>query len=112
MQLNAERAGSGTSYISVSEPPTRSEILYPCDVMEDVAIAYGYNNIPKRKLSSLKPLPLNQLSDLIRSEISMNGFKEVLTWILCSKKENFEMLKRKDDKTTAVIIGNPRSSDF
>lgn len=42
----------------------------------------------------------------------MNGFTEVLTWILCSKKENFEMLNRKDDKSTAVIIGNPRSSDF
>ncbi|GMI99497.1 hypothetical protein like AT1G72550 [Hibiscus trionum] len=112
MQLNAEKAGSGASNISVSVPPTRSDILHPCDVMEDVAIAYGYNNIPKRKLSSLRPLPLNQLSDLIRSEISMNGFTEVLTWILCSKKEIFEMLNRKDDKSTAVIIGNPRSSDF
>ncbi|KAK8656207.1 hypothetical protein V6N13_098163 [Hibiscus sabdariffa] len=35
----------------------------------DAAVAYGYNNIPKRKLSSLEPLPLNQLSDLIRSEV-------------------------------------------
>lgn len=112
MQLHAEKAGSGEAKISVSVPPTRSDILHPCDVMEDVAIAYGYNNIPKRTLSSLKPLPLNQLSDLIRYEIAMNGFTEVLTWILCSKKENFEMLNRKDDKSTAVIIGNPRSSDF
>ncbi|KAG8476189.1 hypothetical protein CXB51_033147 [Gossypium anomalum] len=112
MQLHAEKAGSGEAKIGVSVPPTRSDILHPCDVMEDVAIAYGYNNIPKRTLSSLKPLPLNQLSDLIRYEIAMNGFTEVLTWILCSKKENFEMLNRKDDKSTAVIIGNPRSSDF
>ncbi|KAG4172388.1 hypothetical protein ERO13_A12G270300v2 [Gossypium hirsutum] len=112
MQLHAEKAESGEAKISVSVPPTRSDILHPCDVMEDVAIAYGYNNIPKRTLSSLKPLPLNQLSDLIRYEIAMNGFTEVLTWILCSKKENFEMLNRKDDKSTAVIIGNPRSSDF
>ncbi|XP_022766428.1 phenylalanine--tRNA ligase beta subunit, cytoplasmic isoform X2 [Durio zibethinus] len=112
MQVHAEQAGLGGNNINVSVPPTRSDILHPCDVMEDVAIAYGYNNIPKRKLSSLKPLPLNQLSDLIRYEIAMNGFAEVLTWILCSKKENFEMLNRKDDKTTAVVIGNPRSSDF
>ncbi|XWS50856.1 hypothetical protein CRYUN_Cryun12cG0125500 [Craigia yunnanensis] len=112
MQLHAEQAGLGDNNIIVSVPPTRSDILHPCDVMEDVAIAYGYNNIPRRKLSSLKPLPLNQLSDLIRYEIAMNGFTEVLTWILCSKKENFEMLNRKDDKSTAVVIGNPRSSDF
>ncbi|XVE63934.1 hypothetical protein DITRI_Ditri07aG0060600 [Diplodiscus trichospermus] len=112
MQLHAEQAGLGNNNINVSVPPTRSDILHPCDVMEDVAIAYGYNNIPRRKLSSLKPLPLNQLSDLIRYEIAMNGFTEVLTWILCSKKENFEMLNRKDDKSTQVVIGNPRSSDF
>ncbi|KAK8599602.1 hypothetical protein V6N13_077517 [Hibiscus sabdariffa] len=42
----------------------------------------------------------------------MSGFTEVMTWILCSKKENFDMLNRKDDKSTAVIISNPRSSDF
>ncbi|XP_007036912.2 PREDICTED: phenylalanine--tRNA ligase beta subunit, cytoplasmic [Theobroma cacao] len=112
MQLHAEQSGLGDNNINVSVPPTRSDILHPCDVMEDVAIAYGYNNIPRRKLSSLKPLPLNQLSDLVRYEIAMNGFSEVLTWILCSKKENFEMLNRKDDKSTAAIIGNPRSSDF
>ncbi|GAB4845339.1 hypothetical protein Ancab_038747 [Ancistrocladus abbreviatus] len=100
------------STICVSVPPTRSDVLHPCDVMEDVAIAFGYNEIPKRKPVSLKPLPLNELSDLIRLEIAMNGFSEVLTWILCSYKENFDMLNRKDDKSTAVIIGNPRSSDF
>ncbi|PKI71060.1 hypothetical protein CRG98_008525 [Punica granatum] len=114
MQLSAEESVSpdGKSKITVSIPPTRSDVLHPCDVMEDVAIAYGYNNIPKRKPASLKPLPLNQLSDLIRLEIATNGFTEVLTWILCSYKENFDMLNRKDDKSTAVIIGNPRSADF
>ncbi|GKV47436.1 hypothetical protein SLEP1_g54340 [Rubroshorea leprosula] len=113
MQLQAKQSGSGENCsINVLVPPTRSDVLHACDVMEDVAIAYGYNNIPKRKPSSLKPLPLNQLTDLIRHEIAMNGFTEVVTWILCSKRENFEMLNRKDDKSTAVIIGNPRSSDF
>ncbi|OMO69889.1 Phenylalanyl-tRNA synthetase, class IIc, beta subunit, archae/euk cytosolic [Corchorus olitorius] len=98
MQLQANRGGLGDT-INVSVPPTRSDILHACDVME-------------RKLSSLKPLPLNELSDLIRYEIAMNGFTEVLTWILCSKKEIFEMLNRRDDKSSAVIIANPRSSDF
>lgn len=49
---------------------------------------------------------------LLSIQIAMNGFTEVLTWILCSYKENFSMLNRKDDKLTAVIVGNPRSSDF
>lgn len=42
----------------------------------------------------------------------MNGFTEVLTWILCSHKESFDLLNRTDDQSKAVIIGNPRSSDF
>ncbi|TQD79775.1 hypothetical protein C1H46_034638 [Malus baccata] len=115
MQLHAEQSKSDN--ITVSVPPTRSDILHPCDVVEDVAIAYGYNNIPMRKHIptsepvSLKPLALNEFTELIRSEIAMNGFTEVLTFILGSWKENFPMLRCKDDKSKAVVIGNPRSSD-
>merc|ERR1712059_50719 len=37
---------SGDS-LSVSIPPTRHDVLHPCDIYEDVAIAHGYNNITK-----------------------------------------------------------------
>ncbi|KAL0437969.1 UNVERIFIED_CONTAM: Phenylalanine--tRNA ligase beta subunit, cytoplasmic [Sesamum latifolium] len=113
MQLHAEHSVSAKNETSftISVPPTRSDILHPCDVAEDVAIAYGYNEIPKMKLPSLKPQSLNQFSDLIRTEIAMIGYTEVLTWILCSYKENFTMLNRKDHKL-AAINGNPRSADF
>lgn len=42
----------------------------------------------------------------------MAGFTEVVTWILGSHDENFTMVNRKDDGNTAVIIGNPRTSEF
>lgn len=42
----------------------------------------------------------------------MAGFTEVVTWILGSHDENFMMVNRKDDGNTAVIIGNPRTSEF
>ncbi|GAV67255.1 LOW QUALITY PROTEIN: B3_4 domain-containing protein/B5 domain-containing protein [Cephalotus follicularis] len=79
MQLRTEDSLSGDnqSNIRVSVPPTRSDVLHPCDVME----------------------------------IARNGYTEVMTWVLCSYKENFAMLNRKDDNS-AVIIENPRSSDF
>ncbi|XP_022134928.1 phenylalanine--tRNA ligase beta subunit, cytoplasmic [Momordica charantia] len=110
MQLHAEQSGDESS-ITISVPPTRSDVLHPCDVMEDVAIAYGFNNIPKRKPASLQPLSLNEFTDLIRLEIAMSGFTEVLTFVLCSHKEIFSMLNREDDKSTAVRIANPRSTD-
>ncbi|KAK7347391.1 hypothetical protein VNO80_21921 [Phaseolus coccineus] len=124
MQLHAKQSTSAKKQCNliVSVPPTRSDVLHPCDVMEDVAIAYGFNTIKdkavadnkgsKRLAASLTLLPLNEISDLIRKEVALIGFTEVLTFILCSKKENFAMLNRKDDKSKAVIIGNPRSSDF
>jgi len=38
-------------------------------------------------------------------------YTEVVTWLLCSHKENFAMLNR-EDVNSAVIVGNPRSADF
>lgn len=35
--------GGGVKGIKVTVPPTRSDILHPVDVVEDVAIAYGFN---------------------------------------------------------------------
>ncbi|KAK1296444.1 putative phenylalanine--tRNA ligase beta subunit [Acorus calamus] len=115
-QLYAEQSiSNGECRILVSVPPTRSDVLHACDVMENVAIAYGLNNITRLEQISLtqgRQQPLNQTTDLIRLEVALMGYTEVLTWILCSYEENFSMLNRKDDSKTAVIIGNPRSSDF
>lgn len=37
---------------------------------------------------------------------------EVLTFTLCSREENFDMLNRTQDVNKAVIIANPRTSEF
>lgn len=115
MQLRAENATvDKQGRIRVSVPPTRSDVLHAVDVAEDIAIAYGYNNIPKIKPVPMpgKRDPLNNFSDLVREQVAHMGFMEVLNWILCSSEENFSMLNRNDDGKTSVIVGNPRSSDF
>ncbi|XP_018806301.1 phenylalanine--tRNA ligase beta subunit, cytoplasmic-like [Juglans regia] len=124
MQLCAEQSVSGdsNSNITVSVPPTRNDVLHPCDVMEDVAIAYGYNNVKditiakgynvsKGRAVSLKPLRLEEFSHLIRLEMAMCGFTEVMSFILCSLNDNFAMLNHEGDRSNAVIIENPRSSE-
>ena len=55
--------------ITVDVPPTRSDVLHPCDVAEDMAIAFGYNNLKKRPLTTTtvgRQQPINQLTDLLR----------------------------------------------
>lgn len=45
MSLNAQSAGSQN--IEVKVPPSRHDIIHACDIIEDVAISIGYNNIVK-----------------------------------------------------------------
>lgn len=33
--------------LKIEFAPTRSDILHPCDIIEDVGIGYGYNNIAR-----------------------------------------------------------------
>ncbi len=114
MQIESTAAATSDG-LSLQVPPTRSDVLHACDVMEDVAIAYGYNNIPNRippTVTQGKELPINQLTEMLRQECAMAGFTEILTWALCSKAENFDFLRSKDDGTTAVEIGNPATFEF
>ncbi|KAG2429166.1 hypothetical protein HYH02_014101 [Chlamydomonas schloesseri] len=114
MQVTATLGSDGKA-LSVSVPPTRSDILHACDVAEDVAIAHGYNNIATRippTATQGRELPLNQVTELLRGELAMAGFTEVLTWALVSRAENFDSLRRPDDGATAVEIGNPATAEF
>ncbi|KAJ3417317.1 hypothetical protein HDV05_005773 [Chytridiales sp. JEL 0842] len=101
--------------LDIHAPPTRSDILHACDVAEDLAIGYGYNNIVKTmpKANTIgKSFSLNKLSDQVRREIALVGYSEVLALTLCSHDENFAFLRRKDDGNTAVKLANPKTIEF
>nr|BAJ99943.1 predicted protein [Hordeum vulgare subsp. vulgare] len=101
--------------ITVSVPASRPDILHECDIMEEVAIAYGFNKLKKTFPATntvAVPLPVNKLSDIVRRECSLAGFIEVLPLILCSHDENFAWLNRKDDGKTAVVLENPKTAEY
>ncbi|KAJ8130301.1 hypothetical protein O1611_g3329 [Lasiodiplodia mahajangana] len=104
------------SSIEVFVPATRPDVLHACDVMEDVAVGYGFNKLP-RSLSNKsatvgKPLPINKLADIVRLECAIAGWLEVMPLILCSHDENFAWLNRHDDGTTAVKLANPKTVEY
>jgi len=110
MQLPAELSPSGTSVI-VSVPPLRSDILHPCDVLEDVAIGYGFNTILENAVAPPTVCrgvqrPLEQICSTLSKELAHAGWTEVLTFGLCSEADNYDSLRRKKDGK-AVIVGNP-----
>ena len=103
--------------IEVSAPITRSDILHPCDIAEDLAISYGYNNIPKQ-LTTTKThgvqQPYNKLTDLFRNEMSMGGYVEFLTMALLSHKDMFTNLlkKERDDKTVQILYSKTKEFEY
>ncbi|BCS23818.1 phenylalanine--tRNA ligase subunit beta [Aspergillus puulaauensis] len=116
MAYEATPSTTSPDLIDVHIPPTRADILHQADIMEDVAIAYGFNNLPRSFPSKsgtvAQPLPINKLTDIIRTEAAMAGWSEVLPLILCSHDENFAWLNRKDDGNTAVKLANPKTHEF
>jgi len=96
-------------------PPSRADVIHPCDVYEDIAIAFGYNNIKKRlpRTSTIaKQLPINKLSDLVKLDVALAGFTEGLTFSLCSREDVSEKLNRPNGCDEAVSIGNPKTAEF
>jgi len=96
-------------------PPTRADVIHPCDVYEDIAIAFGYNNIHKRlpRTSTIaKQLPVNKLTDLLKLDVALAGFTESLTFSLCSREDVSEKLNRPNGCKEAVTIGNPKTAEF
>jgi len=94
--------------------PTRTDIFHKCDLVEDVAIAYGFNNIKPETSQSYttgSQYPLNNLSDKIRGEVARSGYIEILTFSLISEKENFTKLRKVNDGTT-VVLSNPATTEF
>ena len=92
MSLKAKVSGDE---IKVRVPVTRSDVMQQCDIWEDIAIAYGYNNLPIKVPETKcfgRQEPLNQLTDLLRHQIAQAGYLEVLTEVLISKDDNFNKL--------------------
>lgn len=87
MALRAKVSPSNEDEILVQVPPTRPDILHECDIMEDAAIAYGFNKLPDKFPATstvAQPLAINKLSDIVRLEWAMAGWVEVLPLILVS----------------------------
>jgi phenylalanyl-tRNA synthetase beta chain len=116
MCYEAKPSSKDANIVDVYVPPTRADVLHQCDIMEDVAIAYGFNKLPRtspNKASTIaQPLPLNKLGDIIRHEAAMSGWSEVLPLILCSHDENFAWLNRADDGNTAIRLANPKTAEY
>ncbi|XP_060098170.1 phenylalanine--tRNA ligase beta subunit [Heteronotia binoei] len=114
MCLKSHIIGNGNN-IEVEIPPTRSDIIHACDIIEDAAIAYGYNNIQMtipKTYTIANQFPLNKLTELLRQDLAAAGFTEALTFALCSQEDIANKMGIDISATKAVHIANPKTVEF
>lgn len=115
MTLSPTLSPNDPDALIVSLPCTRPDIFHEVDIMEDAAVAYGFNNLPDifpQTSTVAQPLPISRLTDVIRREWAMAGWVEALPFILCSHEENFSFMNRRDPGSLAVKIANPKTLEF
>lgn len=97
MSVPCEVDKKDSNSLLVQVPITRSDIMHECDLIEDLAIAYGYNNlnrvIPETR-GDVMEQPVKHLTDLLRVSVANAGWTEAYNWALISKAENFDKLRR------------------
>lgn len=103
--------GEDDGKVTVEVPAYRNDILHPVDLVEDVAIAYGYHNI----VPSLVPTftvgvetARSALMNRVRQALCGLGYSEVLTLILSNEADQFEKLRRKN-VDRHVLVSHPIS---
>ncbi|CCW64698.1 unnamed protein product [Phytomonas sp. EM1] len=100
--------------VEVETSPVRTDVLGVSDVVEDVAIAYGYDKITYQECNThgdVSQTPVSKFGHLLRIEMANAGYMELLTFSLCSRDESFAYLNRKDEDI-AVHIANPQTIEF
>jgi phenylalanyl-tRNA synthetase beta chain len=100
--------------ITVLIPPYRADIMHEVDLVEDVAIAYGYDRI----LPEIPPIstiggedPKEVFSSKIREIMVGFGYQEVMTYILTNPTTLFKKMRLPESKDL-VEIRNPKTNEY
>lgn len=118
-KMGLSSKANGNDEIIVSIGPSRHDILHTCDIIEDVAIAYGINNIPKNIPKTISThnkstVAINSLSDYIRSLRCLSEFMEACTFVLVAKDDISKKMRKsiEETKVQMIEIANPKTSEF
>jgi phenylalanyl-tRNA synthetase beta chain len=95
--------------VNVLVPCYRTDVMHQVDLIEDVAIAYGYNNIEPiwRELTTAgRAKPDQRVINIARELMIGLGYQEILTYTLTNQESLFD--KMNAQKTQLVELDNPK----
>jgi len=103
----------GENEIEVLIPPYRVDFLHEVDIIEDLAIAYGYSNI-QPSLPPLvtvgKELHIETITSKVCNVMTGLGFQQVLTYTMTDSDTLFKNMCL--PVTPVVEVSNPKSARF
>lgn len=115
-QLERMRFGASINkegFIDVSSPAYRADILHTWDILEDISIGYGYDNIPlviPKTVTVGKQHPISIRRNEILQIMPGLGYNQVMPFTLTSEKVHYNnMLRSPNHKATP--LKHPISED-
>ncbi len=110
-RLGAKKVESGI--IGAEIPPYRTDILHEVDLVEEVAIGYGYYNLKPTFPSAVtigKQHPANKTANIVRYILIGLGFTELMNFTVTNENLHYEKMRRKAEKS--VRLANPVSTEY
>ncbi|UCG36479.1 MAG: phenylalanine--tRNA ligase subunit beta [Candidatus Bathyarchaeota archaeon] len=101
------------SHIDVLVPPYRIDILHEIDLVEEVAIGYGYYNLKPTLPSSVtigKQHPAQMKANIARQIMIGFGFTEAMNFTLTNEAWHYTKMRRKP--AASVKLANPVSTEY
>jgi len=99
--------------LEVAIPPYRIDVLHEIDLVEEVAIGYGYYRleptIPVTVTVGGKH-PANKLAETVRQIMTGLGFLEVMNFTLTNERVHYEFMRLKPKNP--VRLANPVSAEY
>ncbi len=110
-RLNAKKLGK--EILEVSIPPYRIDILHEVDLVEEVAIGYGYFKLKPTRPATVttgEQHRTNEVASHIRQIMTGFGFTEVMNFILTNEADQYQKMRRQVDNV--IRLANPVSTEY
>ena len=99
--------------LEVEVPAWRNDIMHEVDLVEDMAMSLGYDNIPPQLVPAMtvaEPRPEQVLAERTRRALIGLGYYETMSLLLTNADDQYVMMGL-DDPGDAVLLDNPISVD-
>ncbi len=110
-RMDAEALKNG--FVEAFIPPYRIDMLHEIDLVEEVAVGYGYYRLKPSFPASVtvgEQHPAHRLADTVRQIMIGLGFTEVMNFTLTNEAAHYERMRQK--AKNIIKLANPVSAEY